>query len=271
MSQPDDFNEENEELCSVVSSYLDTYVSSPTLETVTKDFEGQARIASLGAMLHVVADHIRAHGIDYDKQYLTSLPKEEISARIESFRQLIELQDTTTTKTNEAIQDAMDYLVEDSSRKYLLDYLMREINWISVSLLSASYISSLVLMRSVFELIVGIATRETGGMTDSIYSIQGLDDEEKKRVKNHWYRLCAWGHPFGKWQKEVCPIYASHRPLYHPTLFSLCLDEFVQLLDFFLVIAVIKYELDTTLIKNQLAEESIELSGLKMFCLRLEA
>lgn len=271
MSSSNEINGMIEELCSVISSYLDTYVSTPALETVTKDIEGQARIASLGAMLLIVAKHIRDHGIDYDKQYLANLPKEELEARIESLGQFIELKEMTTDKTNEIVHSALDYLSNDSSKKYLLEYLIREINWIIVSLLSASYISSLVLMRSTFELTVGMATRETGSMTERIYSIQGLNNKEKKKIKNHWYRLCAWGHPFGKWQKEVCPIYVSHKPLYHPKLFSLCSAEFVQLLDFFLVVAVMKYELDIAELKKQFVEEHIDLSELKLFCLRLEA
>lgn len=271
MNSSDKIDEEIEELRSVVSGYLDIYVSKPALETVTKDMEGQARLASLGAMLHIVADRIRAHGIDYDKEYLVNLPKKEIEARIESLGKFIELQEVSTVENNEIARTAVNYLNYDSSKKYLLEYLVRELNWIIVSLLSASYISSLILMRSTFELIVGMATRETDGMTDRIYSIQGLNDEEKKKVKDHWYRLCAWSHPYGKWQKEVCPIYVSHRPIYHPKLFSICSGELVQLIDFFMVIAMVKYQLNIDELTKQFVEENIDLSGLELFCSRLKA
>jgi len=271
MNSSNKTNETTEDLCSVVSSYLDLYVSAPALETVQKNIKGQAQIASLGAMLSIVADHIYAHGIDYNKQYLADLPKEEIEARIKSFGQFIELQENNTEKTADITRSTMDYINNDSSRKYLLNYLMREINWITISLLSGSYISALILMRSTFELTVGIATRETGGMTDRIYSIPYLKDNEKKIIKDHWFRLCAWGHPFGKWQKEVCPIFVSHKPSYHPILFSLCLDEFVQLLDFFLVVAVVKYELGIADLKREFSESHIDLSGLNLFCHRAAA
>ena len=260
-----------EKLCSVVSGYLDTYVSKPALETIAKDLEGQARVASLRATLHIVTDSIRAHGIDYDKEYLANLPKEEIEMRIESLSKYIELQEVSTAGDNEVVLSAVKHLDNGSSKKYLLEYLIRELNWIIVSLLSASYISSLVLMRSTFELTVGMATRETGSMTDRIYSIQGLNNEERKKVKDLWYRLCAWGHPYGKWQKEVCPIYVSHNPIYHPKLFSLCLREFTQLVEFFMVIAMGKYELNITELKGQFVEGNIDLSGLEFLCSRLEA
>ncbi len=271
MNSSNEIDAKIEELRSAVSGYLDTYVSKPALETVTKDIEGQARVASLLAMLHIVAGSIRDHGIDYDKEYLASLPKEEIEARIESLGKYIEMQEVSTVEDNEVAQSAVKYLDNDGSKKYLLEYLIRELSWIIVSLLSASYISSLVLMRSTFELTVGMATRETGSMTDKICSIQGLNDEERNKVKNLWYRLCAWSHPYGKWQKEVCPIYVSHSPIYHPKLFSLCLGEFIQLVDFFMVIAMGKYELNIAELKGQFVEDDINLSGLELLCSRIEA
>jgi hypothetical protein len=260
-----------DELHSVVSKYLDTYVSMPALETVTKNVEGQARVASLGSLFLIVADSVKDHGIDYDKEYLVNLSKEEVKARIESFGKYIELQEASTAENNENVLAAAEYLSNDSSKKYLLEYLIRELKWIIVSLLSASYISSFVLMRSSFELTVGIATRETGGMTDRIHSIQGLDEEERKKVKNLWYRLCAWGHPYGKWQKEVCPIYVSCKPIYHPKLFSLCLGELIELIDFFVVIAIRKFELNTVELKRQLLEENISLADLQLLRSRLQA
>lgn len=259
------------ELTSVVSSYLDLYVSTPAFETVQNDFEGQARIAALGAMLHVISSHVYTHGIDYDKQYLSNLPKDEIKERIKSFGQFIESQENNAENTDHIARSAMDYIISDSSKKSLLEYLIREINWIVISLLSASYISALVLMRSAFELIVGIATREKGGMTDRIFSIHGLDETDKKTVKDQWYRLCAWSHPYGKWEKEVCPIYLSHKPLYHPKLFSICLDELVQLFDLFLVVAVAKYELDAAELEKAFIEKHIDTSGFKLFENRPEA
>ena len=259
------------QLSSVVSSYLNVYVSTPALETVEKDIEGQARLASLGAMLHIIAGHIHEDGADYDKEYIANLPKEEVEERIESLEKFIESQDAETENSDEVVRSAMNYLINDSSRKFLLEYLMREINWIIVSLLSASYISALVLMRSTFELTVGMATRETGSMTDRIYSISGLDDIEKKQIKNHWYRLCAWGHPFGKWKKEVCPIYVSHKPIYHPRLYSLCLSELIQLVDFFLVVAIAKFELNIVELTKQFMEKRVDLAGLNLFNLRIKA
>lgn len=269
MESSDESNGLIDGLHSVVSKFLDSYVSTPVLETVTKNIEGQARVVSLGALCLIVADSVKDHGIDFDKEYLVNLSKEEVNARIESFGRCIELQEASTAENSEMVRVAAEYLSSDSSKKYLLEYLIRELKWIIVSLLSASYISSFVLMRSSFELIVGMATRETGGMTDRIHSIQGLDEEERKKVKNLWYRLCAWGHPYGKWQKEVCPIYASYKPLYHPKLFSLCLGEFIELIDLFVVIAIGKFELNTAELKRQILENNISLADLELLRSRL--
>lgn len=98
VSSTAEFNTQIEELRSVVSGYLDTYVSKPALETITKEFEGQAHIASIGNLILIVVDSIKDHGMDYDKEYLTNLPKEEIQKRIETLGKFLELEEISTTE-----------------------------------------------------------------------------------------------------------------------------------------------------------------------------
>ncbi len=155
------------------------------------------------------------------------------------------------------------------NRRIREDGLVRELNWIVVSILSASYVGSLVQMRAVFELVVGIATRKTGGMSNRIESILYLQEEEKKVLKNFWRRLCEWGHPYGKWVEDVCPIYARHKPIYHSRLFDICLHEFQCVIDFFVFVAVSKYEIGRAMLSAKLNESNINITDLPLVTRRL--
>jgi len=274
-----EMNEENtkerllNQLCNLVSGYLEDNVTRPSLETIEKDFFAQDRLADLLLVVNLLAELAQKEGIVFDKDFLRGLSKEEIEKRIDVLNNFIVKQDSKDAAEVVRTEEALNYLDEDSSRRYLLPYLKREINWIIISILSASYVSSLILMRSVFELILGIASKCTGSMTmsDRINSIPFLNDEEKKSVKKLWRRLCAWGHPYGKWVKEICPIYADHKPLYHPGLCELCLQELEEIVDLFAVVAVAKYEIETTKVVAKVRELSIDLKGFELLEARISA
>ena len=223
MSETGESEELLRRLQTAVSSYLEDRVSKPALETVTKNLTGQARVANLTVLIRAIFDDARAHGLDYDKDFLTLLAPEEVEARIKVLGEFVKSRDSADPGSRDVVRAAAQYLASDNSRKYLLEYVERELNWIVVSTLSASYVSALILMRSVLELLVGIATRTAGKMGDRVNSIACFDGVEKKRLKRLWDRLCAWSHPYGRWMKEVCPAYSGHAPLYHPRLFALCL------------------------------------------------
>lgn len=277
MSQNDNYEplvEKLKELKKLVSDYLDTYVSNPALETVIEDIEGQADIANQIILVDKVINYIKKSGISYDREFLSGLPKEEIEDRIKVLSRYIELEElegNSSPHNDEIIDKAAEYLSGGSSKKYLLEYFARQMHWINISILSASYISALILMRSTFELIVGIATIKNGSMSDRIKAIAILSLEEKSEIKKLWNHLCAWSHPYGKWAKEVCPVFLQYDPMYHSELFNVCLKKLNKLTDFFLVISMSKYDLDAVELSLLLGDSRIKVDRYKMFQSRLQA
>jgi hypothetical protein len=260
-----------EKLREAITRFLEKYVTKPTIDTATGNIEGQASVANLNALIGIIDGAVQSEGIEYDAFYLRSLSKKEIEARINALSKAAEADDGANEMDVDAATRALSYLHEDRSNKYLFSYAIREFNWITVSLLSASYISTLVLTRSAFELAIGIGSRERGSMQCRLGAMHFLTGVEAVAVKDQWYRLCAWGHPYGKWAKEICPIFLRHEPTYHPVLFSLCLDELTQLSDLFCSIAVEKYDLDREKLSRLLEIHNVSLDKLPMLRGRLSS
>lgn len=126
-------------------------------------------------------------------------------------------------------------------------------------------------MRAVFILLICIATKhpEGNGMGNRIDKIEFLVDEEKKSLKKLWRRLNGWSHPYGKWAKEICPIFVAHKPLYHSKIFDTCLRELTELVDFFLTITTSKYEVSTESLQHLKAELNESLSEFKLLASRI--
>jgi hypothetical protein len=249
-----------EQLKSVVSSYLDLWVTRPSLETLTSNILGQARIASLGPMTSILFGNIINEGVDIDEKYLSTLSLLEKTKRIDVLTEAIQTGDISCAN-KETVMKANEYIMDGSSQKYLMCYLVREYNWIRVSLLSASYISALILLRAVFESIIGLGTRKIGSMGDRIDSFGCLNEEGKEKVKKLWARLCAWCHPYGKWVKEVCPVFVTHKAIYHPALFDLCLRELIAVSDLLVVVSIEKFALNRDSIIEKFTKNKIDLSG----------
>lgn len=139
---------------------------------------------------------------------------------------------------------------------------------------STDYLGAIILMRSVFELLVGVATTTNGSMRDRISSIGIFDIEEKGNLQRLWNVLSAWAHPYGKWEKNICPIFYGTGRNYHPTLFSQCLDYSDQILDFLLTITVDHFKLNPETYRDKFIEISkkaqlVEIMNLQMFEKRL--
>lgn len=248
------------ELREVIEGYLDNNVKAPAFETIEKDFYAQDKLANILILLSRTVDCIQREGLDFDKDYLKQLPMPEIQERKEILEKFIQ--------TGHLSEKAKGILESGSSRKYLLAYLVRELNWVTISILCASYLSAHIIMRSVYELLIGIATKKNGGMGERIGGISFLSPEERKEVHKLWRGLSAWAHPYGKWVKEVCPIFISHKPMYHSRLCRQSLEKLEKLIDLVLVIAIEKFEVNKEDILSKARKFRIDMSSLVLFRVR---
>lgn len=136
------------------------------------------------------------------------------------------------------------------------------------------YLGGIILLRSVFELLIGIATTENSSMRAKISSINYLESNEKDNLQTLWNELSAWAHPYGKWTKNICPILYGCGQNYHQETFIRCLSYSDQVLDLLLVITIDHFKLSP---KNyidkyrEISETStiVEFSRLPMFEKRL--
>ena len=103
---------------------------------------------------------------------------------------------------------------------------------------ATDYLGAMILLRSVLELLIGIATTKNGSMGDRISSISFLDSNEKDDLKKLWNELSAWSHPYGKWIKNICPKFYSSGRNHDQGLFSQCLGYSDQILDLMLTITL---------------------------------
>lgn len=132
---------------------------------------------------------------------------------------------------------------------------------------STDYLGSIILMRSLFELLIGISTKVNGLMQDRLDSIDFLNSDEKRILKKFWKNLCEWSHPYGKWLKEVCPIAYGADRVYQPQMFKQCLEHSDTLLDFMLTVIVEVLHLSSKEYKDCLAKHA--LPELSMFNKRM--
>ena len=228
-----------------IKNFLDSYVTKPAMQTVEKEIEVQQDVVVIFMLHKITESFILDHGEDYYPGYLDSCGKEQFVEMKQNLKDFIngDADDVVAKKASEIMQKFIN-------KKHLMAYLEREIKWIGISILSASYISSFILIRSVFELLVGISTDKTGSMSERIESIKFFKADEKKNVKKLWNKLNAWAHPYGKWEKEICPIYYSAEPLYHPKIYKECHEYYLALTDIFLVIAVERFKITAFEIKE---------------------
>ena len=237
------------ELKEVIEDYLNKFVKLPTFETCENDIFAQHKIVCCLTLLTMSIHVIQKKGVCVDLEYLKELPEQKREKRIKSLEKIIK-----KLEEGEGSEEAIKIMKDSHTRKFLLPYLEREFNWVVVSILSASYISAFVLMRSILELLVEIATNKRGSSTkESIKSISFLSSTEQGEIKNFWKHLSGWSHPYGgKWEREVCPIYISHRPRYHVKFCTQAIEDLMKLVDFFLVIGLEKFKIS----KNDFLKEA---------------
>jgi hypothetical protein len=240
-----------------VGEFIDMMTKRPTVETVRKDFHSQAKLAMLLNLLDNTIVLVYKEGIDIDKHFMSRLAKSEWQKQIDILVKAV--------YTGQFDKEALEILDLDSSRKYLFAYAKRELDWVAVSILSASYVSANILMRSVFELLIGIATRKTGYMSKRIHAIPFLSVKQKKKMKKLWNELNAWAHPYGRWVKECCPIFISYKPMYHSKLCKQSVEKFEKIVDVLIVIALNKFEISKNKFQDKMKEWKVDSSSLEIF------
>jgi hypothetical protein len=251
-----------------ISKYLDMMVKEPAIQTLEHELSVQQDIVSILGIFEVVKKLVHEQGTDIDAGSLLSESREELQNILAILKPFIECSDTVTET-----KEVTDVINKYRNRGHLFLYLCREIQWIAVSLLSGSYISTLILIRSMFELIVGIATHLGGGMSKRIDSISFFSENECKIMKKSWSKLNAWTHPYKKWEKEVCPLFMSHKPIYHPKLYNICISKLRLLCDMFLTVVIEKYGIEVDKIYDAMKEKNLhrlaDINNLPFFMERL--
>jgi hypothetical protein len=140
---------------------------------------------------------------------------------------------------------------------------------------TTDYVGGIILLRSIFELLIGIATTENSSiMSAKIFSINYLESNEKDNLQTLWNELSAWAHPYGKWTKNICPILYGCGQNYHQETFRQCLSYSDQVLDLLLVITIDHFKLNPENYIDKYREISetstiVEFSRLPMFEKRL--
>jgi hypothetical protein len=109
---------------------------------------------------------------------------------------------------------------------------------------ATDYLGAMILLRSIFELLIGIATTKGGSMRERISSIAYLESEEKQGLQKLWNDLSAWAHPYGKWVKSICPRFYGLGRNYHSPAFSQSLGYSDRILDLMLTITLDHFEID---------------------------
>jgi len=277
-------------LAKLVDFYLKEQVITPSHETIEKDVFALDRIGSILIILDESITTILKDGIEFDKDYLRSLPMEDLIKRIQS--------------NNE---EKLNFLKEDSSNKIWLSYFKRQMNFIVISILSGSYLAANILMRSNFELLINILSIKRPnkienlelrskinncaslsidekkkiislwekdenylGMGKKINNIPYFSDTEKRDLKKQWGRLSNWVHFSKDWEKKICPIFLLHKPMYHPALCNDSIEELEGLIDLLLVTAIVKYEVDIKYIQSEAEKFRINLSDFPLVRSRIE-
>ena len=238
-----DFKKHKEKhLKELVSKYLDEKIKLPVLSTITHDPIAFLRWSNSFVLLRLSERLIVGHDFEVEKN-----------------------------KDHQHAEEAH----EDVEKKRLyLGYLGKELESSLVLLGSTDYIGSLILMRSVLELLIGIATDITGSIKRRIWAIDFLSESEKKTIHKLWNELNAWAHPYGRWRKELCPKLYGCGNNFHPPLFEECLNHLDTIVDLMLTITVEQFKLDvaTYIFRYKDIENHttlFEISNLKMLESRL--
>jgi len=250
-----------------VKEYILEYVKSQTSNPVVVSFDENPDIAiKLGNLLSAFYSCIEAVGnfkYDFCVESSSSISEDDIR-RLE-----ILTKKKCLSKDDKLFLGKL--IPKSCSKTCLIPYISNLMNWIVISILSAQYLSSMILMRSIFEITINLLSNNKGGMSTKIDNISFFNNNQKDDIKKTWDSLCSWSHPYKRWLKNICPIYMAHSPLYHPEHFKASVKFMEKVMDLFLVVCKEHFKMNIHELRKRVETLSIDLSDFGLFISRFES
>jgi len=226
---------------------------------------------------HILKSHIKKV-LDREilDPFMNSISYDSIvSLKLSNAFVLMELSERLIIEFDKSETDSDKDINSIKEKNLYLGYLGKVFKSSLILIGATDYLGAIVLLRSVFELLIGIATDNTGSMKERIFSINYLKESEKKSIHKFWNELSAWAHPYGKWIKNICPKFYGIGRNHHPAIFEQCLNYTDYILDLMLTITVEQFRLGpgTYISKYKEISETVdffEVSKLEMFQIRLK-
>ena len=146
---------ENElsELKKLITTHISRYTIEPTLKSVDENIFVSYRLGN------ILSELILSQRLIGRKCYKPSLSqflkhginKQEIINKLETLIQ-------NKSISEEDIRYLGEITAITCSKSCALPFVVNQINWISISIMSASYLNAIIIMRSTFELLINIVT-----------------------------------------------------------------------------------------------------------------
>jgi hypothetical protein len=198
----------SEALRKAMADYITDYTTRPAQQLVRTDFQGQDDLANLRVLHQVLQATASASMVSPIDKYLGELISKEPTNL-----ELAELISRAgTTKGSNPVVCTL-----------FCSYVYNLANWACISILSASYLSALIVTRSLLETLVVAGAGERSTMSKMISSMTFLTPDERDTVSECWRDLCGWAHPYGRWLNRLCPVLVAKGPLHHPEMMQDCI------------------------------------------------
>jgi len=159
-------------LYKLITQYLNHYVNNPIKEFSKSNEFTCLKLSTQLKLGKLAIENILISGVYLDLSKMELLNKSKKSEYLSSLEKYIE-----SGIPDHNVDHIFSTLMIDRA---IMPYIFREINWSIISILSASYISAHILIRSIFELIVKyLTTSKNTGMADMIDNITILSISDK--------------------------------------------------------------------------------------------
>ena len=253
----DSITYKKEKVKEYVLQYVENQTSKPALVSIDENPQVALKLGNLLVAFSACERSIGNRQFDFSSRTNSSISQNDID-RLEII--------TKNECFSEDDKVHLGHLIQTScSKPCLIPYVSKQMNWIFISILSAHYLSSMILMRSIFELIIDLLANAKGGMSAKIQSISLFDDNQKSDIKKSWNNLCSWSHPYNKWLKNMCSRYMALPPLYHPEHFKTSVELLEEVIDLFLVLCKEHFNMNIQEFRKTEEQLVIDLSGFHLF------